>query len=427
MKSTTKETFVIGFAIFSSVFGAGNLILPPFLGFNAGSEWIWVAVGFIISTAVISLLALLAHARLQGTLLDFGNKVSPLFSLIFSISIYLIAICLPIPRTASVTHEIAVQPFFNSSSLLTSAVYFIIVFVFVINRNNVLSILGKFFTPVIVMILFVLIAIGLYSIPWEAEGSLYVAPVLTGILEGYQTYDAFGGLLVGGVVIISLNSRGYNSFEEKKGIIVRAGLIAFAGLLIIYCGLIAMGAFYHNKFDSDVSRTGLLSGLSLNVLGSVGQVSLSALVALACLATAVSVIVGVADFAKGLFNNSQMAYVATAAIGCTIGIVMGQFNVQFIIDIAIPALTLIYPITIVLIVLNVLPSRYASSIVFRWVVLTTFLFCVPDFLMHFMNSEILETIKGIFPLSDGSLGWVLSAVVAFLATNLFSQMRAKRT
>ena len=57
----TKETIVIGFAIFASLFGAGNLILPPFLGFNAGSDWWLVALGFLISAVVIPLLAVFAH------------------------------------------------------------------------------------------------------------------------------------------------------------------------------------------------------------------------------------------------------------------------------------------------------------------------------------------------------------------------------
>ncbi len=101
----TKETFIFGFAIFAAFFGAGNLILPPMLGFNSGPDWWLVALGFITSATIIPLLALFAHAKLQGTMLDFGNKVSPLFSLVFCICVYAIAIALPCPRTAAVTHE----------------------------------------------------------------------------------------------------------------------------------------------------------------------------------------------------------------------------------------------------------------------------------------------------------------------------------
>ncbi|NOY47914.1 MAG: hypothetical protein GXO84_06910 [Chlorobi bacterium] len=33
--NNTKEIFIFGFAIFVAFFGAGNLILPPLLGFNS--------------------------------------------------------------------------------------------------------------------------------------------------------------------------------------------------------------------------------------------------------------------------------------------------------------------------------------------------------------------------------------------------------
>ena len=79
----TKEVFITGFALFSMFFGAGNLILPPFLGFKSGTDWMWVSIGFAITAVVIPILGILAHARLQGTMYDFGKKVSPSFSLLF--------------------------------------------------------------------------------------------------------------------------------------------------------------------------------------------------------------------------------------------------------------------------------------------------------------------------------------------------------
>lgn len=62
----TKETFVFGFSLFAGFFGAGNLILPPLLGFKSGTDWWLVAIGFMITTTLIPLLAVLVHAKLQG-------------------------------------------------------------------------------------------------------------------------------------------------------------------------------------------------------------------------------------------------------------------------------------------------------------------------------------------------------------------------
>ena len=129
----TKEIWITGFALFSLFFGAGNLLLPPLLGYKAGSDWFWVVLGFAITAVIIPVLGILAHARLQGTMYDFGKKVSPVFSVIYCVLVYMISIAIPSPRTASATHEIAVHYFFESSSLLTSSIYFGLVLLFVLN------------------------------------------------------------------------------------------------------------------------------------------------------------------------------------------------------------------------------------------------------------------------------------------------------
>lgn len=414
-----KTIFIIGFALFASFFGAGNLILPPQLGFSSGPDWWLVALGFVTSATVIPLLALFGHARLQGTMLDFGNKVSPLFSLIYCLCVYIIAITLPIPRTAAVTHEMAIQPFFDTSSLLTSGVYFGLAFMFIMKRDRILSILGKFLTPLIVLILLAIIAIGLFSAPESMNASTLDSPALiAGLLEGYQTYDALGGVLIGGVVIISLNLEGGVSYEDKKAILVRSGLVAAAGLFIIYTGMIAVGALHNTEFDSNVTRPELLAGLSIRTLGNVGNVFLSVLISLACFTTAVSVIVGTADFFKGLFKESQMAYTITAIVSCVLGVLVGQFDVHYIIVVALPALMFIYPITIVLILLNIVPEKYARPYVFRAVVLVTFLFSIPDFLGFLLAEGSLQEIKELIPFADQNLGWVLPAIIAFVSSNL---------
>jgi len=417
----TKEIFITGFALFSMFFGAGNLILPPFLGFKAGSDWILVIIGFAITAVLIPILGILAHARLQGTMYDFGKKVSPLFSLVYCFIVYAVSVALPAPRTASVTHEMAIQPFFGTSSLLTSTIYFILVFIFVINRSKVLNLIGKFLTPLIIVILFLIIGIGLIHTPVDMDPVFSNTPFINGLLEGYQTFDAIGAIVVGGVLIISLNLKGLKDFKRKKELITKAGIVAGLGLLSIYGGLIAIGAFYNTQFDNDITRTELLAGLSLKTLGNIGTVFLSVLVALACFTTAVGIITGTADYFKGLFKESKAAYLSTTIIGCVLGVVLGQLDVHSIINIALPVLMFIYPLTIVLILLNLVPEKYASQLVFRGVVLITFIFSIPDFLKFLIPVENLHYIQELIPFSQFSLGWVLPALVTFISMNLVSK------
>ncbi len=420
----TQETLVTAFALFSLFFGAGNLLLPPLLGYNAGEDWLWVTIGFMTTAVVIPILGILAHARLQGTMYDFGKKVSPTFSTIYCIIVYLISITIPSPRTASATHEIAIDPAFGTSPLLTSSIYFSLVLVFVLNRSRILSFIGKFLTPLVVVMLFGVISIGLFTSDGVMNTSTFEAPIVSGFLEGYQTFDAIGAVVVGAVVIISLNLRGHNSFEAKKEIIRKSGFIAGLGLLLIYAGLISVGSFFGTDIEidstlsGDMQRANLLRGISIASLGAFGNKVLSILIALACFTTAVGIVTGTADYVKGLFKGSQKAYIITGVLASAMGVLIGQLDFHSIIIIAIPALMFIYPITIVLILLNVAPQKFASHKVFKAVVITTMVFSIPDFLGSVGLGETIAGVQPYIPFSTFSLGWVLPALVVFIVSNL---------
>jgi LIVCS family branched-chain amino acid:cation transporter len=417
-----KSLTITSFALFSLFFGAGNLILPPQLGFKSGELWWLVTLGFCLSAVVIPLLGILAHARLQGTMFDFAKKVSPAFSWVYCYLVYIISISLPSPRTASVTHEMAIQPLWDSPAWMTSVLYFVLVYIFVINRSKILDLVGKLLTPGILIILLFIFVIATFSFDFNFTSHTLDHPFSHGILEGYQTFDAIGAVVVGAVIIISINIKNKEaSFESKKSLIRKAGFLAGLGLFLVYAGLIFTGAVFGDSFDPSISRTALLSGISLQTLGNTAHLFLSLLVSLACFTTAVGIVTGTSDFIRGQFNDSVLAYRITAIIGCVLGVLMGQLNVDYIIAVALPALMLIYPITIVLIILNVVPEKLASPKVFRWVVVTTVIFSVPDFLGSVgLGSTIGPYIEWL-PLTNYQLGWAIPALVVFVVSNLFQE------
>ena len=51
-----KDILIVGFALFSIFFGAGNLIFPPFIGMVSGSNWLTSFSGFVIADVGIILL-----------------------------------------------------------------------------------------------------------------------------------------------------------------------------------------------------------------------------------------------------------------------------------------------------------------------------------------------------------------------------------
>lgn len=426
MNIQRKELLITSFGLFSLFFGAGNLLLPPLLGYNAGKNWFLVSIGFMITAVVIPILGILAHARLQGTLFDFGKKVSKPFSFVFCILIYIIAVAIPSPRTAVATHEIAVFPAFGTSPLLTNVIYFSIVLILVLNRTKILNVIGKFLTPLIVVLLLAVIGIALVSSEFNTGISQSETPIITGFLEGYQTFDAIASVVVGAVIIVSLNFKNMevDAYKSKRILIRKSGFIAGMGLFIIYSGLIAVGAYYSSDIaidsglSNDMQRANLLRGISIASLGEFGNTILSILISLACLTTAIGIVAGASDYFKGLFNDSKIVYIITAVLGCVIGVVVGQLDFNSIVVVAIPVLLFIYPITIILILLNALPEKYGTPLVFKTVVIVTILFSIPDVIGFLSPNEGLKMVTNYIPFSNYSLGWVLPAFLAFLMTSI---------
>ena len=66
MKKHLQDSLVIGFALFSMFFGAGNVIFPPNLGLESGPEWLAGVFSYFMADIGLALLAMFAILR-QGS------------------------------------------------------------------------------------------------------------------------------------------------------------------------------------------------------------------------------------------------------------------------------------------------------------------------------------------------------------------------
>lgn len=417
----SKEICVTGCALFALFFGSGSLILPPNLGLLAGESWGLAAIGFCISAVLLPILGIFAHARLQGSIYDFGKPLGPVFGYLYAILVYLIALSLPVSRTASVIHEMALAPFGKIPSWITSSLYFAVVLFFILKRSMILGIIGKFLTPIILLVVFSMIGLAFLSATNVMMSTALSHPFATGILEGYQTYNTIGAVIIGGVLILSLDQERKRNFKAKKILMHNAGIVAGLGLLFIYAGITWMGGHYSQEFAIHSSQTAVLTELSTLVLGNFGIVALSILMVCACFTTAVGILTGTADFIKGICGGSQLAYTITAVLGCALAVAINQFDMPYILAITIPALALIYPVTVVLILLHVIPKKWASPKVFKTVVFIVILFSLPDMLDVLGITHIASPLRSFIPLGTYTMGWVFPAIIVFIAKNRFGR------
>ena len=65
--NTARDVIVIGFALFSMFFGAGNVIFPPFLGMEAGSQWLTGFSAYFIADIGLAMMGMFALLRVGSS------------------------------------------------------------------------------------------------------------------------------------------------------------------------------------------------------------------------------------------------------------------------------------------------------------------------------------------------------------------------
>ena len=129
MKKQQTDIAVVGFALFSMFFGAGNLLFPPYLGLISGGSWLISLGGFILADVGLSLLVITAAAKSEGeldtVLCRAGNIMAKLIGIA---SVLCIGPLLAIPRTAATTYEMGISPIIGSTGTLAPVIVSIVFF-----------------------------------------------------------------------------------------------------------------------------------------------------------------------------------------------------------------------------------------------------------------------------------------------------------
>ena len=431
MNKSTKDMIVMGFALFAMFFGAGNLLFPPFLGLITGENWVIGFTGFILADVGLSLLAILAVARCNG---DVGRVFSRAGNKLAVVLGTAIMICLgpllAIPRTAATTFEMGVQPLFsNFNSVVFSIIFFGITLILTIKPSKVVDIIGAYLTPALLIALIALIGIGVFNPLGTIEPSKISGVFSEGIYQGYQTLDALGAVSLSAILITSLSNKGYTKQDEKVKLIFKAGLIAAAGLFIVYGGLTFLGATVSGVFKTNISQAALIVSITEMLLGYPGKLILALIVALACLTTAIGLVSATGQYFSQLTNN-KIKYETIVIVVCLFSLVVSNFGVNTIIQFSAPILTLIYPPTIVLIVFTLFGDKIKNNNVFKFATYTALFISILNVTASFgVEIPVINSL----PFTSLGFNWVLPALIAafigsFVKTrNTQSQVKSKET
>lgn len=434
MKKKLLDTIIIGFALFAIFFGAGNLIFPPYLGVTAGENWGIATLAFLISDPLLSIIAVMVVAALGGSALNVGRRVHPLFaSALAAICVLLIGPIFAVPRTGASTHEIFVQSYFPSApQWITSLVFFGIVLWITYKENSVMDAIGKYLTPILLFILF-LIFVGAVLQP----NASFAATDKTGLFaqgfkEGYQTMDVLGAPLLAGVVMKDITRRGYLNKKDQFRMMFGVGIVAFILLALVYSTLAYSGASMSTVIDSTAQRAAMLTTIVKNLLGSWGQLAMGLAVCFACLTTAIGLTTTCGQYFEEV-SKGKISYKKTILVTVAVEFIISLVGVDSLINLAVPVLTFIFPIMIALILF----SAFDKYVPYDWTYLGAVIGAGIVGLVQGINtlSQLLggnllgDAVKliGTFPLATYGLEWIVPTFVgALIFTILAAILKPKQ-
>ncbi|WP_150539901.1 branched-chain amino acid transport system II carrier protein [Actinobacillus vicugnae] len=361
----TKNTFVVGFMLFAIFFGAGNLIFPPKLGYESGSEFIPAIIGFVLTGVGLPLLGIIVSAFYNGGYKSALDKIHPWFSAIFLIAIYLsIGPFFAGPRTAATAYEMAMMPFIGEASqislLIFTLIYFALVLWLALNPTKVVDRIGAILTPVLLIAIIALVVKAVFLL--NNDGIINSMPsteqpyFFKGVIDGYLTMDALASLAYSVIVLHAIRGKSVSHASLQRQTI-SAALVAATALAVIY---ISLGWIGNNMpISAETSAmlveknldlgTYILNTITTEAFGELGRAILGIIVSLACLTTAVGLAVSVSEYFHDIFP--RISYTVYALLFTIISFVIANQGLKEVISKSIPVLLVLYPIAMTIILM----------------------------------------------------------------------------
>ncbi|MED9947867.1 MAG: branched-chain amino acid transport system II carrier protein [Peptacetobacter hiranonis] len=411
-KGNFKDVIVFGFALFAMFFGAGNLIFPPYLGIITGPEWLTAFAGFTFADAGLALLAVMATAKYDGDIIALFRRAGGKLAIVLGCAdILCIGPFLAIPRTGATTYEMGIMPLLGNTIPIAvfAAIFFILTYILTIKPSKVVDIVGRVLTPALLIALAVIIVKGVIS----PLGPVVDEPMIEGVIgegiaQGYQTMDAFAAIALASVLIVSLNEKGYNTISDKLKAIMKSGVLACVGLALVYGGLCFLGATVSTMYGVDAQQSQVIVNITEGLLGQTGKMILAVCVSLACLTTSIGLTSATGQFFEKL-SGGKLKYKTVVLAVCIFSACMASIGVGGIIKVASPVLSIVYPPTIVLVVLAFFTEKIQNDNVYKFAVYTSLIVSI---LTVIQSYGVAMPFLDYLPLKEFGFNWVVPVLIA---------------
>lgn len=414
---TPKQSLFVGITLFSMFFGAGNLILPPLLGLQAGASAVPAMAGFLVTGIGLPMLGIIA-VGLAGTIRELASRVHPVFAHVFVAAVYLaIGPCLAIPRTSSTSFEMF-EPLLpatvslETARLVFSVAFFAVALLLAMHPNALTKLLGRITGPALIVLLVFVIGSALFdpapSLP-AAQGAYAAAPAMSGFLTGYQTMDLLASLTFGIVIAANIRELGITDDGGLVREVSRAGV--FAGLLmgVIYCGLAVVGVNIAADLPGATNGAEILAASAGAHFGTAGTVVVAVIFLLACL----NVCIGLISCCGSYFADEfpRVPYRAWAIGFAVFSCAVSNFGLDAILTFSVPLLNALYPMAIVLVLMGMMHKGCdLVPCAWPWAVGLTSVVSVATALRDAFFAGAWLPFDAL-PFADMGMNWVVPALV----------------
>ncbi|MEG1211202.1 MAG: branched-chain amino acid transporter carrier protein BrnQ [Leclercia sp.] len=415
----SRDIIALGFMTFALFVGAGNIIFPPMVGLQAG-EHVWTAaIGFLITAVGLPVLTVVALAKVGGGVDSLSAPIGKVAGVLLAVVCYLaIGPLFATPRTATVSFEVGIAPLTGDGPLplfIYSLVYFAIVILVSLYPGKLLDTVGNFLAP---MKILALVVLAVAAVIWpagplsQATEAYQNAAFSNGFVNGYLTMDTLGAMAFGIVIVNAARSRGVTEARLLTRYTVWAGLMAGAGLALLYLALFRLGSDSSVLVDQGANGAAILHAYVQHTFGGAGSMMLAILIFLACLVTAVGLTCACAEF---FAQYVPLSYRSLVFILGGFSMAVSNLGLSHLIQVSIPVLTTIYPPCIVLVVLSFTRGWWNnSSRIIAPAMFISLLFGMLDGIKASAISAMLPAWTQRLPLSEQGLAWLMPTVVALV-------------
>lgn len=405
--------------------GAGNIIFPPFLGLEAGTQFFPAMLGFLLTAVGLPALTLIVLGRLS----DSGQLTQALpkpLAIAFWVLLFIaIGPAFGMPRAVTVAYEMGIKPFFSGDHLmLFSALFVGATLLLAFQRGKLVDYIGKVMTPLLVLMLAAL-ALAAIITPLGVLGDPSVSyqhkAITSGLIQGYMTMDAIAAVGFGWVIIKAIRDKGCESPKDVFQATLKVTLIYALLMSACYLAMAYVGATSTSIAEGATNGGELLTRYVAEIFGPLGQYLLAGIIIMACLTTTVGLTNACAEYSQQTFRTpfAITAIIVTAMTG-----VVANFGLEQILAISLPVILILCPVAIALVLAAwFLPTTKHNTISYVSVVMISVVFGGLDALhiLGLLSDSLSASLTHYIPLFSAHASWFLPVVITVFISLLLNR------